>query len=391
MVIIIVGSCVKKEDMGKFPNISVAGNKMLLGFAEGFALNDCTVECVSITARSMRRLKKNGEPLVQCKENYSSNGVNFNVIKYVNTILLKQLTISRSIYKELKRLVKKYSSEEIVLCVFNTISYIARPTLRISKKYKISTCGIIADLPIKCKKNFLQKIEDKLEIETVKSFDYLVPLSKYTAIDFGNNTPYCVVEAGLAEFFAPIESENNDVVYTGSLNCLSGMQLLIECAEKFVGTSVKFHVYGAGEYEGALIEAVAKGYPIIYHGRVSNLDAINAQRKAKILICPRLPDDFTTRYTFPSKVLEYMSCGVPVITNDLAGIPDDYYDYINVIKDDVNSWFKCINDIFENYQNYSDKAKMGLAYIKAEKNWKQQTKKVLSFFIENRNNDNSDK
>ena len=33
MVFIIVGSCVKKEDMVKYPNISVAGNKMLLGFA----------------------------------------------------------------------------------------------------------------------------------------------------------------------------------------------------------------------------------------------------------------------------------------------------------------------------------------------------------------------
>ena len=104
MKIVLVGSCVKKEDMNKYPALSVAGNKMLLGFAEGLAVNDCEVELVSVVPRTMHRFRRNGEPLFQREAEYLSNSVRFHIIGYINFLLLKQITIYCHIRKALKKL-----------------------------------------------------------------------------------------------------------------------------------------------------------------------------------------------------------------------------------------------------------------------------------------------
>jgi len=51
------------------------------------------------------------------------------------------------------------------------------------------------------------------------------------------------------------------------------------------------------------------------------------------LINPRPGNEEYTKHSFPSKIMEYMSSGAPVISHRLAGIPDEYYDYIYTIDE----------------------------------------------------------
>ena len=44
----------------------------------------------------------------------------------------------------------------------------------------------------------------------------------------------------------------------------------------------------------------------------------------------RNDEDIYTKYSFPSKMVEYLLSGTPLLTTKLSGIPDEYYDYCYV-------------------------------------------------------------
>ena len=48
----------------------------------------------------------------------------------------------------------------------------------------------------------------------------------------------------------------------------------------------------------------------------------------RILVNFRSPNEELTKYSFPSKILEYISSGSLVLSTRLLGIPDEYFSYI---------------------------------------------------------------
>ena len=57
------------------------------------------------------------------------------------------------------------------------------------------------------------------------------------------------------------------------------------------------------------------------------------QRAAIGLLITRPSVDPYVRYSFPSKLLEYMGTGVPVLTTRLPGIPGEYYEFLSIIEE----------------------------------------------------------
>ncbi|MGL5011509.1 MAG: glycosyltransferase, partial [Paracoccaceae bacterium] len=50
--------------------------------------------------------------------------------------------------------------------------------------------------------------------------------------------------------------------------------------------------------------------------------------KAHVMINPRRPEGAFTRYSFPSKTMEYLASGRPVIMHWLPGMPEEYRPYL---------------------------------------------------------------
>jgi glycosyltransferase involved in cell wall biosynthesis len=73
---------------------------------------------------------------------------------------------------------------------------------------------------------------------------------------------------------------------------------------------------------------------IQFRGRVPNDEVLRAEAEADLLVNPRPTGDEYTRFSFPSKNLEYMASGTPLLTTRLAGIPDDHFPHLYIIDDD---------------------------------------------------------
>ncbi|WP_279167045.1 hypothetical protein [Thomasclavelia cocleata] len=73
---------------------------------------------------------------------------------------------------------------------------------------------------------------------------------------------------------------------------------------------------------------------------------IEIQRKTDLLFCPRYSDGYTTKHTFPSKILKYMCVEDPILCNKLEGISEKYVRYLNYSKSESKmDWSFAIEDI----------------------------------------------
>ena len=387
MSIIFVGSTVDRETLKTLPDASVAGNKMELGFVKGFIENGVHIIALSVEAHGM--WKFNGKPIIIRKKYLNDESAEIQTVPYINIPVIKQITIMHNLKIALKKLLSKEEYKNASLIVYNTMTIFASPAFSVAKKQNLSCVGVIADLPIKVKKNFIRRLEDRRQQDAIKKFSALIPLTEYIALDFAQDVPYCVVEAGCNprdysdKAGVKNKTDKKTIVFSGTLNELSGIELMIEAMSYINDTKISLHIYGDGPLKQKAINAAQTADNIFYYGRVSNKEMLEIQQECDLLVCPRKSDNFTTKYTFPSKVLEYICAGVPVLSNRLKGIPDEYEEYINYAESEsAADWAEAIRQILDGEKSgeYLEKALSAREKVLQNKSWKNQTAKVLRRF-----------
>jgi glycosyltransferase involved in cell wall biosynthesis len=94
---------------------------------------------------------------------------------------------------------------------------------------------------------------------------------------------------------------------------------------------------GRGDCEDYIKEKQTADSRILYQGLVTADVARDWIRKADVLVNPRLNDEEYTKYSFPSKNIEYLLSGNPVVASMLSGMPEDYRRFIYEISPDVTA------------------------------------------------------
>jgi len=128
-------------------------------------------------------------------------------------------------------------------------------------------------------------------------------------------------------------SEPSDpvIVYAGAIREIYGLGALVTGFAAWENSRARLEIYGDGDFMGHVREAGSADSRIVLHGTVPIAEVVNAELNASLLVNPRPTDGEFTRYSFPSKVMEYMSTGTPVLTTRLPGIPDEYIDLVFTI------------------------------------------------------------
>src|SRR5262249_43051363 len=83
-------------------------------------------------------------------------------------------------------------------------------------------------------------------------------------------------------------------------------------------------IVGDGELASAVRKAAATDRRIQYFGKLSRLDLLATYAAADVLVNPHSTTLLTARYVFPSKLLEYLASGRPVITTATPDIAVNY-------------------------------------------------------------------
>ncbi len=314
-------------------------------------------------------------------------------IGYCNVKLIRNNSKAKKIYKELYKWCVS-TEDKKTLFVYTISQPFMSAVSKLKKRFRdLHICSIIADLPdmsnLSSSKSLLLKMfsatKAKESYSLISSVDSFVLLTKHMAGYMGIKQPYCVME-GIAtdqkNFAEPnYEGELKTVFYAGTLHRKFGVLNLLEAFKNIKSEDYRLVICGVGDSEKEIMEAAQKDSRIKFHGCLPREKVLKLQSKATVLVNPRQNNEEFTKYSFPSKNLEYLSSGIPFIAYKLDGIPDEYDEYIMYVKDnDISSLSDKIKEVCEKTSQerklIGTKARM---FVNEYKNDVVQTKRILSF------------
>ena len=166
-------------------------------------------------------------------------------------------------------------------------------------------------------------------------------------------------------------------MYAGMLHKKYGVEKLVKAFLVANVDDSELHIYGDGDYAEEL-ETIESDL-IKYYGIAPNNEVVEEEMKATLLINPRPIDEEFTKYSFPSKNLEYMVSGTPLLTTKLPGMPEEYLKYVYTFEDEtVIGMSKTIKKLLElDARGLYDKGKQAKDYVLQVKNNEEQAKKII--------------
>ena len=181
--------------------------------------------------------------------------------------------------------------------------------------------------------DFFKKIDIQKMEKLIAQVDSFMLLTKYMAdkLHVGNR-PYIVVE-GITDTknIPPKKKERGKkIAYAGKLVEAFGAKRLVEAFEMIDDPETSLHICGGGELKPYVEEMCQKDSRIHYHGVVPAEKANEILQNADVLVNPRQNDDEYTKYSFPSKNIEYLMTGNAVVAYMLDGIPEVYKEFFVV-------------------------------------------------------------
>lgn len=300
-----------------------------------------------------------------------------------------------------KREVKKWalqSSTSKRVLVLYTASAMFLSLAKYAKRFdpSIECCCIIADLPEFATASDLHGVRKAYSAyrthrsnSLYKHVDRFVLLTEQMAERLGITVPYIVVEgiapetdSGSDVSLANKYRDQKYVFYSGTLNPKFGIESLLKAFAMIQDEDLHLFICGFGQAE-AMIQKQAEQDPrIVFLGRLDRTDVLALQKNATVLVNPRQNNEEFTKYSFPSKTMEYLASGVPVVAYKLDGIPDEYDDYIFYVPDNspealAQTLISVCEKPLEERQLYGSRAKK---FVIDNKNNVVQAKKILSLF-----------
>jgi glycosyltransferase involved in cell wall biosynthesis len=130
--------------------------------------------------------------------------------------------------------------------------------------------------------------------------------------------------------------------------------------------------------------AAAADSRIQYLGYLPFEETLKLYAQASVLVCMRITKKINTKYFFPSKVMEYLASGVPVICTALGGTETEYENLLYVLPDETaHALAATLRRVAQtNPEERLDKANKTAAYIATMKNWDAQGKRVADYIHE---------
>jgi len=123
--------------------------------------------------------------------------------------------------------------------------------------------------------------------------------------------------------------------YAGGVSKQYGLANLVEGFRKADLPNAQLHIYGPGDYVKELQQIAAEDDRIFYGGMLLNTEIVDKEQEATLLVNPRPTEEEYVKYSFPSKTMEYMASGTPVLTTVLPGMPKEYHPYVFLLEEET--------------------------------------------------------
>lgn len=327
----------------------------------------------------------------------NEDGMTYNYIGSFNIPLLKDLCVFLSTFWKVFRFGLTSKGEKAVVCDVLAISMNLGAVLA-SKLTGVRIAGVVTDMPgmmveLSSKKGrtpLLRRLITTINCSYLGSYSHYVFLTEQmNDVINKHNRPHIVMEALCDntlhnETHQPSKTIPSMVMYAGSLNAKYGLKMLVDGFRKVKRDDIKLVLYGSGPYVEELLQVIKEDSRIEYRGIAPNEEVVREQFKATLLVNPRPTTEEFTKYSFPSKNMEYMASGTPLLTTKLPGMPQDYYPYIYLFDEESVEGYACALErvLGLSSEQLYEKGRIAKQFVLETKNYVVQTDRILNLIFE---------
>lgn len=387
--LLYIGFAVDKETQNKSPYVSVAGNKFQLGILEGLKAN-FNLKIFSILPTATWPTGN----CIQKKRIVDENGMKLELIPFINIRIFKELSLMATNFVEVLRYCLK--NREKVIITYNGEAYYTIPIRILKKFFKFKYICMMVDPPLyegtTNRSGYIWKFLYQLKAlaykKAVKVSDGIIILNKGVLNQWDLHEKKAIlIEGGvnICDFQFDEDQMNAErfdnnyfnIVFSGVLHEHSGILSFVKIFKEYNNPKVRLYIFGDGVFKEAIEREIANSENIFMCGTRTNAEILKIQKSADLLICPNEIEHPINQGAFPSKLLEYMMSGTPVIATRLKCLDKEYLQHLFVYDGSYEQFSAQIAVIIGMLQEERDEfGKLAREFIEQNKTWTMQAKKI---------------
>lgn len=272
--------------------------------------------------------------------------------------------------------------------VYGAHSHLMAAAIQLKRSFEdVKLCLIVPDLPkyMACNRLYMQlglKNRDLRKIDSMlPEFDSVVVLSRPMVDELGfAGKPNITIEGIYSgKKSVSIKKRNKTIFYAGGLSMRYGIGDLVDAFMLIEDADYRLWLCGNGDAVPYIKECSLKDKRIEYKGMLTKEEITSLQLEATLLVNPRHSNEVFTKYSFPSKTMEYLASGTPTVMCHLKCIPNEYDEYLFFFEDEsAEGMAKKIQEICgQDEDALAQKGQKASEFILRDKNSRTQVRKIL--------------
>lgn len=268
-------------------------------------------------------------------------------ISYINLPIIKIFSKFINLISKIKEDNEKIDAD-VILGYSVNVSYLAAVVFANNFSKNVKRGVIITDLPeypADCSflyRSYLLLIEKPIINYLISKLDFYIVLTNQINDYFKISSNKSILIEGIFDYFGDLNDssfvekikDKKIILYTGTVDERYGIRRLVDEFSSMADPNFELHICGGGPTVDYVKTMTIKNINIKYLGMKSQSEIAFLQKSADLLINPRDNVGDYNKYSFPSKLMEYMASGTPVLIYKLDGIPVEYYNYCYTFQSD---------------------------------------------------------
>lgn len=329
------------------------------------------------------------------KKDIISSDYGVNYIPFTAISGIREIQRTRRFFKAIKSYVNE-SSDKVTIFIYSVYYPFTTLIKKLKRKFgdKVQVCLIVPDLPGKFgieRKNPIRRFLDRKHIKG--QFEGAKQADKYVLLTDAMKKPlevgdkkYAVVEgflptSAIEKDLGSVLTDKKVFLYTGSISYELGVWDLVKEFSMVKSEGIELHLYGKqNQLTDKIVEySSTVDARVKFKGFLPKEDVLKAQQSAFALVNPRPDKEQFTKYSFPSKTMEYMLSARPVIMHELSGLPSEYKPYLMLLDKDsefpIKEKIESLLDMDNN--QIIDMGEKAKRFVLENKNAIAQTEKII--------------
>jgi glycosyltransferase involved in cell wall biosynthesis len=302
-----------------------------------------------VSQRPVRLFPRSRVLYVRASRHELESGLSVRMVPFVNLPILRPLTVGAMVVVELMRWRGASRSSRRVVLTYNLTEPSGLFTLIVARLLKATALACVNDIFVPGETvadSWSRRIDFWMQRRLIKRFDGLSVPNRQISREFAPKLPWVRNEGGISNAVvrrfahpAPPHEIGRDqpftIVYAGSLTDVNGVPELVAGFTRLAGSGYRLIVAGRGPEEGPIVRAAAQDARIEFRGYLSEAEVLALYAEADLLLNLRITKRIRTDYFFPSKLIEFLATGVPVLSTATGHVREEFGEVLFLLEDET--------------------------------------------------------